>query len=63
MSTKLIYIKSGEEIKINDWTDRLLEDGNVVDIDYENEIVLIYDGKEGWEIKGDYLKQNGIKFV
>ena len=63
MSTKLIYIKNKKEIKINDWTERLLEDGNVVDIDYENKIVLIYDGKEGWEIKGDYLKENGIMFV
>lgn len=63
MSTKLIYIKNKKEIKINDWTERLLEDGNVVNIDYENEEVDIFDGKDGWTIKGDYLKENGIKFV
>lgn len=63
MSTKLIHINTGNEIKVNDWTEGLLEDGNVRNIDYENEVVYIYDGKEGWEIKGDYLDENGIMFV
>jgi len=63
MSTKLIYIKNKNEIKVNDWTKNLMEDGNVVGIDYQNEEVDIFDGKNGWTIKGDYLKQNGIMFI
>lgn len=60
---KLIYTTNNTEIKVNDLTEGLLEDGNVINIDYENEIVYLYDGKEGWEIKGYYLNDNGIKFV
>ena len=63
MRNKLIYIENGNEIKLNDITENLIENGIVLNIDYENEKVDIFDGKEGFEIKGDYLKQNGIKFV
>jgi hypothetical protein len=63
MRNKLIYIENGNEIKLNDITEKLIENGIVLNIDYENEKVDIFDGKEGFEIKGDYLKQNGIKFV
>ena len=63
MSNKLIYIENGNEIKLNDITEKLIENGIVLNIDYENEKVDIFDGKEGWTIKGDYLAENGIKFV
>ena len=63
MKNKLIYIENKNEIKINDITEKLIENGIVLNIDYENEKVDIFDGKEGFEIKGDYLTENGIKFV
>ena len=63
MRNKLIYIENKNEIKLNDWTENLIENGNVININYENEEVDIFDGKEGWTIKGDYLTENGIKFV
>jgi hypothetical protein len=63
MRNKLIYIENGSEIKLNDITENLIENGIVLNIDYENEKVDIFDGKEGFEIKGDYLTENGIKFV
>ena len=63
MRNKLIYIENGNEIKLNDITEKLIENGIVLNIDYENEKVDIFDGKEGWTIKGDYLTENGIKFV
>jgi hypothetical protein len=63
MNNKLIYIENGSEIKLNDITENLIENGIVLNIDYENEKVDIFDGKEGFEIKGNYLTENGIKFV
>ena len=63
MRNKLIYIENGNEIKLNDITENLNENGIVLNIDYENEKVDIFDGKEGFEIKGNYLTENGIKFV
>jgi hypothetical protein len=61
MNNKLIRVKGDKEIelKIGD----IISIGQIVDIDYEKEIVSFYESNAGWDLYSNQLEDYNIFFV